>query len=78
MSKRRQSRLMLAPSPVARRTNSSLSSTAVTSFHGTMGLLSRPILDENRGVTHVSERAHPCPRSKHGERDGVRGLGGWC
>jgi len=31
----------------------------VTSFHGTMGLLSRPMLHEEKSVTYVSERAPP-------------------
>ena len=33
--------------------------TVVTSFHGTMGLLSRPMLHGEKSVTYVSERAPP-------------------
>src|SRR5208283_1432523 len=50
---------MLASSFWASRTNSARRVTVVTSFHGMVGLLSRPTLPKRKSVTHVSERAPP-------------------
>src|SRR5271157_3122947 len=62
---------MLASSFWASRTNFARRVTVVTSFHGMMGLLSRPTLPKRKSVTHVSERAPPMSPVYTSERGGI-------
>src|SRR5579863_8161102 len=62
---------MFAPSFWASRTNSARRDTVLNSFHGMMGLLSRPTLPKRKSVTHVSEHAPPMsPVHTTGRGDG--------